>query len=109
MDDPNIKELYDRIKLRTELVLRSIREGANNFESQISEIDDFLLSKMKPRVFSGRDGVEVRTILGFESTCTMLEYYKLTSNAKALTTLSFYEKTIQLKKIVKELSKKNKK
>lgn len=94
------------MKIRTELVLRSIREEVEEYENKIEQIDLFLLGKMKPKIFHGKDGVEVRTILGFESTCTMLEYHKLTSDAKKLTTISFYEKTITLKKIIKELSKK---
>ena len=84
------------------LVLEAIQTGKEGIAEQIAEIDDFLFSSIKTGVYHGSTGLEVQMIKNFESTCTLLEFHKLSSNPKRLSTLAFHEKTIALKQLLKK-------
>lgn len=100
------KELISKLKIRTNFVLENIINQTDKFTQQIKEIDAYLLSVSKPNVYSGSNGLEVGMIRNFEQTCNLLEFHNLSSAPKKLTTLSFLEKTIALKELIKKMKKK---
>lgn len=101
-DSATMKEYYTQLKRRTILVIESIISEKEGLEEQIASIDDFLFSKVKAGVYYGSKGIEVQTIRNFESTCTLLEFHKLSAAPKQLSTLAFYEKTVALKQVLKK-------
>lgn len=82
------KEAYSRLKERTILQLQEIAEETNNSQ-KIAEINEFLFSLHKPKIFTGKESVEVKYDKQFESAC-MLISQKTNMNAKKMTTLEFY-------------------
>jgi len=101
-DSATAKEFYSQLKRRTVLILESIGNESQQIAEQIAEIDEYLFSKIKPSRFDGQQGLEVQMIKNFESTCTLLEFHKLSFNPKSLSTLAFHEKIIALKKLLKK-------
>ena len=85
---PKEKEVYDRLKQRTALVLDGITNDKDNSES-IHEIDAYLFSLYKPKSFSGSTSIEIQYDKQFETTC-MLISQKTGLVAKKMTVLEFY-------------------
>jgi len=102
MDSATAKEYYTQLKKRTLLVIESVMTGKEELEEQIASIDEFLFSKVKAGTYHGSKGLEVQMIKNFESTCTLLEFHKLSATPKQLSTLAFYEKTVALKQLLKK-------
>jgi len=84
------KEYLSRLKIRSLLLLREITKEQDN-QSEIDKIDDFLFGEYEPKVFSGSDGLEIRSKNTFEDTCSILES-KGYSNPKKLTYYEFLRK-----------------
>lgn len=97
-EDSNIKEYYDRLKSRMQLMLDKIIRGNDN-QKQIGEIDDFLLSLSKPRIFWGKDGAEILFDKQYEDMCLLLAQ-KLTVDPKKMTVLQFYNAFEYIKKTI---------
>ena len=90
------KEVYDRLKRRTLLILEGIIEEKANAE-EIAKIDDYLFSLHKPNSFSGEESVEIKYDKQFESLCVLIAQ-KTSLNAKNMTTLEFYSTLDNIKK-----------
>lgn len=90
------KEVYDRLKRRTLLVLEGIIEEKANAE-EIAKIDDYFFSLHKPNSFSGEESVEIKYDKQFESLCVLIAQ-KTSLNAKSMTTLEFYSTLDNIKK-----------
>jgi len=99
-EDANIKEYYDRLKRRTQLLLDTIIRGGEN-SKLIEEIDNFLLTLSKPRVFWGKDSAEIQYDKQFEDMCLMLSQ-KLSIEPRKMTVLQFYNAFEYLKKSMKQ-------
>lgn len=97
-EDANIKEYYDRLKSRMQLMLDKIIRGTDHKE-QINEIDDFLLSLSKPRIFWGKEGAEIQFDKQYEDMCLLLSQ-KLTVDPKKMTVLQFYNAFEYIKKTI---------
>ena len=82
------KEVYNKLKEKTILQLQEIAEETDNSQ-KIAEISDFLFSLHKPKVFIGKESVEIKYDKQFESAC-MLISQKTNMDAKKMTTLQFY-------------------
>lgn len=82
------KEVYDKIKQRTLLVLSHIINGNDNTKD-IQSIDDYFLSLHKPNSFSGSESVEIAYDKQFETMC-MLISQKSNMCAADMTVLQFY-------------------
>lgn len=82
------KEAYDKLKMRTILVLESIINGLDKHE-QICAIDELLFQANSPRLFAGKDSVEIKYDKQFESTCLLITQ-KTGADAKKMTVLQFY-------------------
>lgn len=105
-DTPTIKEFYSNLKKRTLLVLESIITKSVEAEEQIKKIDAFLMSRIKPKIFHGSNGLEVRLTKSFDDACSLLDQYKLTSDASELMTFSFFQKSALLRQQLKKQQKK---
>jgi hypothetical protein len=98
-DDISVKEYYEKLKARTLLTLNSIIEGTDN-KKLIEDIDNFLLSLAKPKIFSGTDNAEIQFDKQFEDMCLLLTR-ELSLNIDELTVLQFYNSFEYLKKLKK--------
>ncbi len=90
------KEVYDKLKQKTLLVLDGIINDKNNSE-QITKIEDSLFSLYKPKNFFGSKSVEVQYDKQFETACMYISQ-ETSMNAKNMTVLEFYNTLAELKK-----------
>lgn len=86
--NPNEKEAYDKLKLRTMLVLEGLINEKDNAED-INAIDEFMLDLHKPKSFSGSTSIEVKYDKQFENACVLIAQ-KTSLNAREMTVLQFY-------------------
>ena len=101
------KEAYSKLKIRTILQLQEIAEEINNAD-KIAEIDMFLFSLHKPKIFIGRDSEEIKSDKQFESACMIISQ-KTGMNAKSMTVLEFYNTLANLEKQIEAEKKAYKK
>lgn len=89
-ENSKTKEYYDLLKKKTSIVLKSVVEGTT--EEAKDEIDGMtmkLLTFTDPRIFSGKDGIEVNYDRNFENICVYLSG-RFNVKPKEMTTLEFY-------------------
>lgn len=89
------KDVYDKLKQRTLLVLDSIMNGTNNSE-QIETIDIIMLNMHSPKSYIGSESVEVKYDKQFESTCLLIAQ-KTSMDTKKMTVLQFYNAVDNIK------------
>lgn len=94
--NPKEKEAYDKLKLRTMLVLEGLIYDKNNAES-IEHIDTFMLSLHKPNSFDGAKSIEIKYDKQFETACICISQ-KTGLVAKDMTVLQFYSAVDSIKK-----------
>lgn len=82
------KEVYDKIKQRTILVLTSITDKIDNSDA-INAIDLALFNIYKPKSFIGSDSVEIQYDKQFENACVLIAQ-KTSLDAKRMKVLQFY-------------------
>ena len=90
------KEVYDKIKQRTILVLTSITDKIDNSEA-INAIDLALFNIYKPKSFIGSDSVEIQYDKQFENACVLIAQ-KTSLDAKRMKVLQFYSALDTLKR-----------
>lgn len=84
------KGMYDKIKLRTILILKSISEDDDSkYAHDIQCLNDELFNNYNPSNFIGKNSVEIRYDKQFESACVLISQ-KLNVDAKKMNTLAFY-------------------
>lgn len=86
--DSREKEVYDKLKNRTLLVLDAIVNDIDNAE-QIKAIDTAMFSKYSPKIYDGSNSIEIKYDKQFESTCLLIAQ-KTNMDAKKMTVLQFY-------------------
>ena len=86
--NPKEKEAYDKLKVRTLLVLDSVINDTDNSE-QIDTIDMIMLNLHTPKTYMGSESVEVKYDKQFESTCLLIAQ-KTNMDARKMTVLQFY-------------------
>lgn len=86
--DAREKEAYDRLRLRTLLVLDSVCSGTDN-SAKIGEIDGGFMARYEPKTFIGPESVEVKYDKQFEATC-LLVTQRTGVDARGMTVLRFY-------------------
>lgn len=82
------KEIYDKLKQRTILVLTGITDKVDNFEA-ISAIDLDLFRAYKPKSFIGSESIEIQYDKQFENACVLIAQ-KTSLDAKKMKVLQFY-------------------
>lgn len=95
-NDSREKEIYDKIKQRTILQLKSIIED-KKYDDEIAAIDSYLFSLYKPKIFIGVESIEVKYDKQFETSCMYISQ-KANMNAKKMTVLEFYNTLSNLTK-----------
>ncbi len=95
-DNASVKEYYEKLKIRTLILLESIVKSSDG-KDKIKKIDDFLLTFSKPTLFWGRDNAEIRYDKQFEDMCLVLSK-ELGVDSKSMTVLQFYNGFDYIKK-----------
>ena len=95
-DSAKEKEAYAKLKARTLLQLQELLED-KNYAEQIAELDEFLFSLHKPKIFNGKDSEEIKYDKQFESACMIISQ-KTGMNAKQMNVLEFYNTLTNLQK-----------
>ena len=108
-DDVRTREYYDVMKRLTITMLENITDGdTEQRRRQADELVDRLVLFVKPKVFTGHDGVEVRHDKEFESMC--LAITKETGrDAKQMSVLEYYNAYEYLTKLSREAHKRQNK
>lgn len=102
-DDARAKEVYDKLRARTLLIVDEIISGQDKLQ-EVEKIDDYLLSLAKPKTFAGKDSVEIQYDKQFENMNILLAQ-QLSVKTENMTVLQYYNAFEYLKKSVK--NKKN--
>jgi len=87
-DNVLIKEAYELIKRRANIQLHGIITG-EDIQKEIDGINTEILTKEKPKAFSGKESILIKIDKNFDQTC-MLISQKLNANAKVLTVMEYY-------------------
>lgn len=95
-DNPKEKETYDKLKVRTCLILEEISKGVDNSES-INSIDELIFSEYKPKLFIGPESAEIKYDKQFETTCLLISE-QLNVDPKQMTVVQFYNAVECIKK-----------
>lgn len=83
------KEVYDKLKHRTILVLNGLLENTDNTE-EINAINSYLFGMYKPKNFDGPNSIEIKYDKQFETMCLLMSQKANLNNAKSMTVLEFY-------------------
>lgn len=87
-EDSSLKEYYDKLKVRTKIVLDGIIEDKDVFE-ELERIDFSLLNYSKPKCFIGKESEEIKFDKQFENMCLLIGQ-KLNKDAKLMNVLEYY-------------------
>ena len=105
-DDVRTREYYDTLKRLTVVSLEKITDGdTEERQKMIQDLRDRLVLFIKPKVFTGHEGVEVRHDKDFETMCLMLTK-ETGRDAKQMTVLEYYNAYEWLAKKAKNERKK---
>ena len=87
-EDSSLKEYYDKLKVRTKVVLEGIIEDRDVFD-ELERIDFSLLNYSKPKCFIGKESEEIKFDKQFENMCLLIGQ-KLNKDAKLMNVLEYY-------------------
>lgn len=87
-EDSTLKEYYDKLKIRTRVVLDSILED-KDIDEELERIDFSLLNYSKPKCFIGKESEEIKFDKQFENMCLLIGQ-KLNKDAKLMNVLEYY-------------------
>jgi hypothetical protein len=93
-----------RIKRRAEMMLKGIIEDVD-MSDKIKEIDSFLEGQIVIRNYFGGNGMQIQGLKKFERMCGFLNQSKITSDARGMVVVSFYESLSMLKKQIRKSQK----
>lgn len=102
--NPKEKDIYDKLKLRTLLVLESMLDDSKNNSQQIESIDILMLNMYSPKVYMGSESVEIKYDKQFENACLLIAQ-KTSLDAKKMTVLQFYNALDNIKQQLEAESK----
>jgi len=95
-DSAKEKDVYAKLKARTLFQLQELIED-EDYAKQIAELDEFLFSLHKPKIFTGKDSEEIKYDKQFETACMIISQ-KTGMNAKKMTVLEFYNTLVNIQK-----------
>lgn len=102
-DSSIAKEYYDKLKKRTEIILKKI-SGKEIEQSDIDGITDELVLFNDPKKFGGSESVEIRQDKQFERMCLLISE-NLHTEPKKFTVLEYYNALEYLKEMAKKAEK----
>jgi hypothetical protein len=89
-DDVRTREFYDVMKRLTLNLLSQVAEGTDEEKREQAEaLREQLVLFSKPKVFTGKDGIEVRHDKDFETMCLLITK-ETGRDAKGMNTLEYY-------------------
>ena len=104
-DDVMSREYYDTMKRRTQAILDEIIEGeSKERQKRINDMTERMVLYVKPKVFSGRQSVEIQHDKAFESMCLTISR-ETHADAKRMTVMEYYNAYEYIRKLSKERQK----
>lgn len=88
-DDASIREYYGTLKRLTIAKLRYINDNSQEAKAEARQLEDKLVLFVKPKLFTGHDGVEVTHDKNFEAMCITITK-ETGKNAKDMSVLEYY-------------------
>ena len=104
-DDVMAREYYDTMKRRTQAMLEEIIEGENEERQKaINMMTERMVLYVKPKVFAGRQSVEIQHDKAFESMCLTISR-ETHADAKRMTVMEYYNAYEYIRRLSKERQK----
>ena len=104
-DDMASREYYDTMKRRTHAVLQNIIEGrSEQRDRMIESMTEQMVLYVKPKVFNGRQSVEIQHDKEYESMCLTITR-ETHADAKRMTVMEYYNAYEYIRKLAKERQK----
>lgn len=102
-DSGEVREYYSLMRKRTLAILDYILGKAS--PGDIEKVEDEIFVLSEPRVFSGKNGAEVRFIKMFEETCVLLSQHT-PKDPKRMSVVEFYSALEIIKRQLKTAGRK---
>lgn len=104
-DDVSAREYYDTMKRRTQAILDNIIEGeSEEREKAIEDMTERMVLYVRPKVFAGRQSVEIQHDKAFESMCLTISR-ETHADAKKMTVMEYYNAYEYIRRLSKERQK----
>jgi len=104
-DSTDEKEYYDMMKRRAQMELEQITDGdSEERRARITELEDRMVTAVKPRTFTGRDAFGVQHDKAYMKMCLMISS-NLNADATRMTVLEYYTASEYMHEIAKERQK----
>lgn len=101
-DDVRTREYFDVLKRLTLAVIKNITDGEDEERKKyVGQLNDRLILYVRPKVFTGHEGVEVRHDKDFETLCLAITQ-QTGSEAKNMTVMEYYNAYEYITKRAKE-------
>lgn len=104
-DSTDEKEYYDMMKRRAQMELEQIMDGdSEERRARITELEDRMVTAVKPRTFTGRDAFGVQHDKAYMKMCLMISS-TLNADATRMTVLEYYTASEYMHEMAKERQK----
>ena len=104
-DSTDEKEYYDMMKRRAQMELEKITDGdSEERRARITELEDRMVTAVKPRTFTGRDAFGVQHDKAYMKMCLMISS-NLNADATRMTVLEYYTASEYMHEMAKERQK----
>jgi hypothetical protein len=104
-DSTDEKEYYDMMKRRAQMELEQITDGdSEERRARITELEDRMVTAVKPRTFTGRDAFGVQHDKAYMKMCLMISS-NLNADASRMTVLEYYTASEYMHEMAKERQK----
>ena len=104
-DDTSAREYYDTMKRRTVAVLENIIEGeSEERDKAIENMTEQMVLYVRPKVFAGRQSVEIQHDKALESMCLTISR-ETHADAKKMTVMEYYNAYEYIQRMSKERQK----
>jgi len=90
------------VKNRAITQLQGIQGNLPDYEKEVAQIDEMILSTFKPQKFDGSDGREVQMIKQFEKACGLLTKHMGIQTPEKLSVRKYYMRLADLKEQFKD-------
>ena len=104
-DDVTAREYYDTMKRRTVAVLENIIQGESEERNKaIEDMTERMVLYVRPKVFAGRQSVEIQHDKEYESMCLTISR-ETHADAKKMTVMEYYNAYEFIRRMAKERQK----
>ena len=101
---------YEKLRQKALLQLSDLGGEDEKIQDKIQQIDDYFTRAIKSLKFDGKDGEEVKMVLAYEATCSIISENGYSQNPREISTIQFFKilDLIKEKNKVYEQSNQNK-